>query len=151
MAVFEKKFQVGWANVDFNSHMRNTAYLDFAVDTRLAYFAGHGFPQSEFSRLKFGPVVKSDYVEFYRELQLLEYFRVTFEVSGLSEDASHFRIVNNFFKKSGEAAAKVVSNGGWLNLETRRLVAPPEVLKKLMHNLVHTSDFENLESSVRAS
>ena len=40
--------------MDFNSHMRNTAFLDKSADVRMMYFAENGFPASEFSRLRLG-------------------------------------------------------------------------------------------------
>ena len=32
----------GWGDMDFNSHMRNTAYLDKAADVRMMFFASNG-------------------------------------------------------------------------------------------------------------
>src|ERR1041384_5436816 len=104
--IFEKQFHAGWASMDFNGHMGNTAYLDYSVDTRMAYFASQGFPVSEFQRLQFGPVIKTDSVEYYHEIRMMENFRVTFEISGLAENASRFRIVNTFFLEDDTLAAR---------------------------------------------
>ena len=103
--IFEKTFHAGWASMDFNGHMGNTAYLDYSVDTRMAYFASQGFPVGEFQRQQFGPVIKTDNVEYYREIRLMENFKVRFEISGLAENASRFRIVNTFFLDDGTLAA----------------------------------------------
>ena len=54
---FERVILVGWAEVDMNGHLRNTAYLDRCVDTRVTFFSEHGFPAVEFSRQQFGPVI----------------------------------------------------------------------------------------------
>ena len=40
--VYSKLLHVGWRDVDANGHMRNTAYLDLAADTRMFYFAENG-------------------------------------------------------------------------------------------------------------
>lgn len=56
---FSRTFHVRWGDMGFNAPMLNTAYLDTAVDVRLMYFAGNGFPSSEFGRLRLGPVVWS--------------------------------------------------------------------------------------------
>jgi acyl-CoA thioester hydrolase len=37
--VFTRSFQIGWGDMDFNAHMRNTAFLDRAADGRMMYFA----------------------------------------------------------------------------------------------------------------
>ena len=65
--MYEKTLVAGWGDMDFNSHMRNTAYLDKSADVRMMYFAECGFPMAEFMRLKLGPVVMRDEVEFDRE------------------------------------------------------------------------------------
>jgi len=71
------------------------------------------------------------------------------ENGGHSEDLSRFRVVNNFYKATGESAARVTSIGGWLNLKERKLMEPPEELKSAWLALERTDDFEELKSSVR--
>jgi len=34
--MFERQMLSGWGDMDFNSHMRNTAYLDKSADVRMA-------------------------------------------------------------------------------------------------------------------
>ena len=41
--MFEKTLVAGWRDMDYNSHMANTAYLDRAADVRMMYFAENGF------------------------------------------------------------------------------------------------------------
>ena len=147
---FEKPFHVSWAELDANGHMANTAYLGLVIDIRFMYFAERGFPPSEFNRLRIGPVVRRDEVDYYRELHLLQNIRVNFLCSGLSDDASRFRIVNEIRREDGELAARVTSLGGWFDLNARKLVAPPEKLAEAMRSLDRTPDFATLDSSVRA-
>ena len=52
-----KCLYAGWGDMDFNSHMRNTAYLDKTADVLQMHLSEHGFPVEEFSRLRIGPVV----------------------------------------------------------------------------------------------
>ena len=40
---FERTLYAGWGDMDFNSHMRNTAYLDKSGDIRMMFFAENGF------------------------------------------------------------------------------------------------------------
>lgn len=44
--MYERTLMAGWGDMDFNSHMRNTAYLDKSADLRMMYFADRGFPMS---------------------------------------------------------------------------------------------------------
>jgi len=147
--MYKKTLQAGWGDMDFNSHMGNTAYLDKAADVRMMFFSEHGFPMSEFVRLKIGPVIQKDEIEYFREVNLLDEITVTFEGAGLSEDGSRFIVRNEFFRADGKLIARVTSTGGWLDLSQRKLVAAPAGLLAAMQALSQTSDFQPLPSSVK--
>ena len=147
--IFEKYFEAGWRDLDANGHVANTTYLEFAVDMRIVFFASCGFPPQSFLKHGFGPVIKSDFVEYFRELMVLERFRATIENGGFSEDGSRFRVVNNLYKDDGVHAARITSIGGWLSLNERKLIAPPEAIKEAWNSLPKTEDFEILKSSIK--
>ena len=149
MSIFETQFKVGWRDVDPNGHVANMVYLEYAVDARIAFFASQGFPPINFLRMGFGPVIKNDFVEYFREVMMLEEIRVTVENGGHSEDGSRFRVINNIYKADGVHAARVTSIGGWLSMKDRKLMAPPEELKQAWLTLSRTDDFEELRSSIR--
>jgi acyl-CoA thioester hydrolase len=147
--VFEKTFHVGWANVDFNGHLGNTSYLNLAVDVRMFFFAENGFPIQEFQRQRFGPVILKDEISYFKEMYMLDKIRITFQGAGISEDASKFRIRNEFFREDGKLAARLTTTGGWLSLETRKLIVPPQNLADVMKSLARTDDFEVFQSSIK--
>lgn len=151
MAAFEETFQVSWAHLDGNAHMANTSYMLLAIDCRFHYFASAGFTPEAFARHRIGPVVRSDWLEYHRELHLLQKVRVDLRCSGLAPDGSRFRIVNEFFADDGALAARVTTLGGWFDLDARRLVAPPQALEAAMRALERTADFEELRSSLRGA
>ncbi|HMO82263.1 MAG TPA: thioesterase family protein [Pyrinomonadaceae bacterium] len=148
--IFEKTFHVGWADVDLNGHLRNTAYIDLAVDVRLFYFEANGFPVSEFNRQRFGPVMMRDEIDYRREVQLLETIRVNLLLDGVSQDVSRFRLRQDIVKSDGSLAAKLVSTGGWLSFDTRKLIVPPPQVAEMWSNLTRTEDFEELPSSIKS-
>ena len=135
--------------MDFNAHMRNTAYLDKSADVRLMFFAEQGFPAEEFIRLRIGPVVKRDEVDYFKEVNLLEEMSVSLMVAGLSDDGSRFHLRNEFSRADGKLTARVTSTGGWLDLSARKLIAPPDKLLAALKALVRTDDFELMISSVK--
>src|SRR5262245_56385084 len=135
--------------MDFNSHMKNTAFLDKSADVRMMFFAEHGFPMAEFSRLRLGPAIMKDEVEYRREVGLLQEINVTLAIAGHSEDGSRFLLRNEILRLDGTLCARVTSAGGWLDLAERKLVAPPKALHEAMKLLPPTSDFMPLPSSVR--
>ena len=143
-ARYARQFLAGWGTMDFNGHLANTAYLDLAADVRMAFFAEHGFPPSEFRRLGFGPVVRKDELEYFREVGLHESVTVTHAVLAMSPDGARFVIENEIWNAAGERAAVVRSTGGWLHLRDRKLVAPPAACLDAFNKVPRTPDFTEL-------
>ncbi len=144
--MYEKILYAGWGDMDFNSHMRNTAFLDKSGDVRMMFFAENDFPMTEFMRLRIGPVVLQDKIDYYKEISLLSQIKVRLLLAGLSEDGSKFILKNEFYGADGKIAADVTSSGGWLDLIERKLIAPPEALFSALSKLSKSSDFTALKS-----
>jgi len=147
--MYSRNMYAGWGDMDSNSHMKNTAYLDKSADVRMMYFADNGFSTSEFARLRIGPVVMKDEVEYFREVNLLQEILVTLQLAGLSADCSRFIMRNDIYRQDGKLCASVTSYGGWLDLSKRKLVVPPAGLQATLNKLHRTDDFVLLESSIR--
>ncbi len=139
----------GWADMDANAHMANVAYLSKCVDSRMSFFKQNGFPVTEFAKRKLGPVVRRDELEYFREIALLEPITVTLALGGMAADGSRFRLVNEVLNGGEKLAARIRSEGGWLDLAARKLIAPPEDLRLALAAMPHASDFEELPSSIR--
>ena len=146
---YEKTLYAGWGDMDFNAHMRNTAFLDKAVDVRMMFFAENGMPMAEFARLRVGPVVMRDEVDYRSEVGLLQPLRVTLAAAGLSEDSSRFVLRNEILRPDGKLCARITTTGGWLDLDRRKLIVPPEAVLAAMRQLPRTDDFVTLPSSPR--
>jgi len=150
-APFEMTLFARWGDLDSNGHMGNAAYLDACVDVRFAFFASRGFSLARFTELALGPVIFKDEIEYYRELRLLDPVRITLAIAGASEDGSHFRLVNEYFRaRPGEErlAARLVTTGSWLDLKRRKLTSPPEELAQVLREMPRTADFERLPSKI---
>jgi acyl-CoA thioester hydrolase len=146
--VFEKTLVAGWRDMDYNSHMANTAYLDRAADVRMMYFAENGFTVDDMLRMKIGPVIMKDEIEYYREVKLLQEIRVSLAIAGLAPDGSRFMLRNEFAHADGTRCAVITSTGGWLDLNLRKLIAPPSALHAAMEGLPRTGSFQVIRSSV---
>lgn len=150
MTTYKKDFIAGWAEMDSNSHMRNTAFLDRSADVRMMFFSEHGFPVKEFMQQNFGPVVSKDEIEYFREVHILGKFTVNFLLAGLSLDGSRMRLRNEFYLADSTLVARVNSTGGWLDLQKRKLVAPPGLLVDTLNQLTKTTDFIEMPSSIKS-
>jgi acyl-CoA thioester hydrolase len=147
--MYTKRLYAGWADMDFNSHMKNTAYLDKAADVRQMFLIENGFPIEEFLRLQIGPVVMKDEIEYFKEVGLQQEITVTYALAGHAPDGSRFMLRHEIFRPDGRLSARVTSTGGWLNLVERKLVEPPPALLSAMNSLERTSDFAVLPSSIK--
>lgn len=148
MERFEKTLTAGWRDMDYNSHMANTAYLDRSADVRMMYFAENGFTAEDMLGMRIGPVIMKDEIEYFREVRLLQEIRVSLALSGLAPDGSRFMLRNEISQVDGTRCAVVTSTGGWLDLNARKLIAPPEPLRKAMEALPRIEGCCELKSSV---
>ena len=146
--VFERTFIAGWGDMDFNAHMRNTAYLDKSADLRLTFFESCGYPAKEFERLRLGPLVMKDELEYRREFRLHDEIRATMMLAGLSDSGSRVIWRNDFYREA-TLAAQVTTLSGWIDLEARKLVSPPPELLDAIRDLPRTEEFAVLPDPSR--
>ena len=139
----------GWGDMGASAHMANVAYLNKCVDSRMSFFTQNGFPATEFARRRIGPVVRRDEINYYREVALLEPITVMLALGGCAPDGSRFRLVQEVLRADGKVAARVRTEGGWLDLTNRKLTAPPPELMTALQRLLRSDDFEELQSSLR--
>jgi acyl-CoA thioester hydrolase len=141
---YTKIFIVRWADCDVNGHMRNTAYSDYAIETRMGYLADHGFAYARFQELGFGPVVLREEIDYLRELRLGETVEVDFTQLGLSPDSGRWKFQHEFWRPGGKQAGRIVLSGGWLDLRTRKLIPAPEPLAKVIAAVPKAPGWEEL-------
>jgi acyl-CoA thioester hydrolase len=147
---FEMTFRTRWGDLDSNGHMANSSYLDACVDVRFAFFAQQGFPLARFAELAVGPVIFKDEIEYFREFRLLDPMRITLALAGASEDGSHFRLVNEYYREDGRLAARLVTTGSWMDLRARKLTRPPAELSAALRAIPRTAEFETLPPKARS-
>ena len=150
MQVKPGRFLAGWAEMDWNKHMANTAYLNKVVDARMLAFKEIGFPVERFLEMRIGFVVMKDEIEYRREVHWMDEITITFEVAGLAPDYSRFKVKNEIFRADGELCAKVTTTGGFMNLDTRKLVSAPDEIIAAYQSIPKTKDYEELPSSIKA-
>lgn len=150
-AAFEERFPIRWSDMDANRHVRNTIFSELATHTRFRMLEANGFPQARFEALRFGPVMFREEIRYRRELVFGEEATVNVLFAGLSEDGSQWRVHQEVARGDGKQAAILTIDGAWIQLDTRRLVAPPPELLELLRGLPRTGDFEELRSVIRGA
>jgi acyl-CoA thioester hydrolase len=147
--VFECHFEVRWADLDGNRHVRNTAFSEYATHTRFRLLAAHGFDQARLEALRFGPVMMREEIRYRREVRFGDAVVVDVRCAGLADDGSQWRVHQDVLRPDGKEAVALTIQGGWIDLDTRKLVAPPQELAAVMGSLPRTRDYETLPSLVR--
>jgi acyl-CoA thioester hydrolase len=132
MIPYAKSFSVGWGDCDVNGHMRNTAYSEYATNVRAAFLSEHGFPWERMRELGVGPVLTREEIDYLRELKMGDPFTVDFQQLGISPDGARFRLRQELRLASGKPAARLVLDGGWMDLRSRRIVPPPPALAQAL-------------------
>ena len=75
---------------------------------------------------------------------------MTLELAGMAPDGSRFRLRNEILTGGdGKLAARITSEGGWLDLVKRKLIAPPADLLEALSAMPQAVEFERLPSSIR--
>jgi acyl-CoA thioester hydrolase len=144
MNIYSKTFEVKWADMDPNRHMRHSVYNDYAAQTRVAMFADFDLSITEISRLGYGPILFREETKFLREINLLESIKVTCALTSMRRDGSRWSFQHEIFKEGENSikAAQIDVDGAWLDLNNRKLGIPSQELKKVMNRFPKTLDFE---------
>ena len=143
-APFTRRFTVRWSDADANGHLRNTAYAEYANDTRVALFAALGYPWTRFQSLRLGPVLFREEIEYRREAAIGEEVLVDAVAAGLAPDASRWAVRHRLWKPDGTEMAVITVTGSWIDLEARRATAPPQDLAEALRTMARVEDFVEL-------
>ncbi|MDZ7807546.1 MAG: thioesterase family protein [Gracilimonas sp.] len=143
MQAYNKTYEVKWADMDPNRHMRHSVYNDYAAQTRVAMFSDFNLSITEIGRLGFGPVLFREETIFHKEIDLLEIITVTCALTTMRRDGSRWSFLHEIFKEGedGIKAAQITVDGAWLNLNSRKLGSIPE-LQEVMNRFPKTENFE---------
>ncbi len=136
-----KSFDIRWADLDPNGHMRHTAYMDYAAQARVGFLNDCGFTLERFQHLRIGPVLFREETRYLREVCANEHISVTTEITGLSPNGKHWRIRHRIFRTNGELACVVNVEGAWLDLAARKVAPAPAELRDVMRNGPRAEDY----------
>lgn len=145
METFSKTYEVRWADMDPNRHMRHSVYNDYAAHTRVALFTTYGLPLDDIACIGLGPILFREETRFQKEVAMSDKLTVNCSLHAMHEDGSRWTFLHEMYRSDGTKAAILTVDGAWINLETRKLgVLPPEMLN-VVYRFPRTDDFSWLE------
>ncbi|MDZ7773511.1 MAG: thioesterase family protein [Balneolaceae bacterium] len=145
MDPYRCSFEVIWADMDPNRHMRHSVYNDYAAQARVSMFADGGLPMDGIAEWGLGPILFREETRFLKEVHLSDTLTVTCAVKAMREDGSRWTIVHELFRSDGAKAATITVEGAWLDLQSRRLGTPPDEMLETLQQFPRTDDFDWLE------
>lgn len=134
-------FQIMWAQVDPNGHLRHSAYYDLAAQVRVNAFAEHELGIQELLKLGIGPILFREEARFYREISLNENIKVDLQIQKARPDGYKWSILHSFYKKDETLAATVAVDGAWMDLKKRKVTVPPQKIIKAFGEFPKTENF----------
>jgi acyl-CoA thioester hydrolase len=142
MKALELSFDVRWADIDANKHMRHSAYYDYAAHQRVQLLKDIGMDVVTLSGLKIGPVLFREEAVFMREIGMDDTIRINVKIKRLRKDASRWTFIHEFRRSDDRIAAIVTVDGAWLDLNKRKLTALPDHFIQIFLGITRTDDFE---------
>lgn len=135
MENFRHKIYTRWADCDPNTHVRHSAYYDYAADTRIRYFAKIGYDARKMKQLGIGPILFKESCSFIKEIQPGAAIIINLLKDGITEDGSRWQLHHELFNEADQKVAHITINGAWMDLNRRKLTKPPIELVKAIQNL----------------
>ena len=139
---YQKTYDVKWADIDPNRHMRHSVYNDYAAQTRVSMFADFGLSITRIAEIGLGPILFREETKFLKEIALLENITVTCKLTAMRKDGSRWTFLHEIFKEDDNKAAEIIVEGAWLNLEERKLGEPPDKLLKIIKSFPRSDNFK---------
>lgn len=142
MNAYSKTYEVKWADMDPNRHMRHSVYLDYAAQTRVALFRDYGLPMDEISQMGLGPILFREEIKYLKEVNMMDKIIVYCQIKWMNEDGSKWSFYHQMFKKNEIPVAELTVDGAWLDLNVRKLGVPPNEIIETMKQFPRTEDFK---------
>lgn len=144
MKPFSQTFQVRWADLDPNRHMRHTAFNDYATQVRTRFFYENGIDTDFFEENHCGVVLFREETLFFKEVGQNEDITIDMKLAALSKEGGRFKIMQQVSKNGGQPAAQITVEGAWFDLVTRKLIQPPVKALTMVNRLTKTDDFQEI-------
>jgi acyl-CoA thioester hydrolase len=142
MKEFRKTYEVIWADIDPNRHMRHSVYYDYAAQVRVSIFEHFNLSMERIAKMGLGPILFREEARFFKEIHMSEQITVDFKLQKMKQDGSRWTIVHDIFKEDGRQAATITVDGAWIDLVKRKLGQPPGEMREAFEDFPRTDDFE---------
>lgn len=132
-----------WADIDFNRHMRHSAFADWAGYARSEWLDAHGLSIQALTDLKVAPILFEERTRYFKEILIGERIVVELQLAAANHDASRWSL-RHTFRRWDAVCAVHEAGGAWFDIVSRRIAQPPPGVKEAYSELMRTDDFVEL-------
>lgn len=147
--MYQISFFAGAGDFDFDGRFRGAICLDRAKDVRMMFFAAHGFPVEVFRQQHLSPLTLKEKIDYQRDIEPLDEFKVSLTLAGLSADGTRFMPRCELVRSDGKVAARVTSTCGWLETRVQKFTVPPPQLLTALQELPMSADYQLLPGTLK--
>lgn len=138
--LYTKNIDVRWADLDPNFHMLHSRYYEMGAYIRMCYFVEHGISQHELEAHRIGPILLREECTFRREIRFGDKVEIDLHLSRARHNMMRWSFEHTV-TRNGELSAIIKVDGSWINLDKRRMAAPPEEFIRIFETMPRTEDF----------
>lgn len=136
-----KDFEVRWADLDPNFHLRHSVYYDYGAAMRIDMLAEFGITPAFMRLHNLGPIILREECVFLKEISSGDKVSVDVQLQKARRDYSRWTFLHRIFKNDSLLAAKLTIDGAWLNTEIRKLTVPPQEVSETFKSMPTAEDF----------
>ncbi|MEO6914283.1 MAG: acyl-CoA thioesterase [Chitinophagaceae bacterium] len=141
MTSWSKEFEVRWADLDPNFHLRHSVYYDFGAAMRVDMLSEFGITPAFMRQHQLGPIILREECVFLKEISSGDRVSVDVHLLKARRDYSRWTFVHHIFKNDTVISAKLTIDGAWLNTEIRKLTVPPIEVLETFKSIPTAEDF----------
>ncbi|MBL0883178.1 MAG: thioesterase family protein [Chitinophagaceae bacterium] len=145
-AVYTKKVEVRWSDLDPNFHLRHSVYYDCEAFVRMSFMTEHGITPSLLQQYHIGPILFREECVFKREISFHDSIELSLHICKSTHDMSRWTMKHEIWKNKDTLCAVLQIDGAWLDTQKRKLSVPPDAFRAIFNTIPKSDDFIWIDS-----
>lgn len=141
---FIQKAEIRWADIDPNFHVLHSKYYDYCASARMSALAVNGVTMQTIQQYKIGPILLREECVFKRELKFGDEIEIRIKLLKADSNYARWSFINEIWKNNDTLAAVITVDGGWMDVEKRRLALPPQVFIDAFNAIPKADNFNKV-------
>ncbi len=129
---YKSKLDIRWSDLDPNVHVRHSVYYDWGAKVRMDMLAHIGVSLMDLAKFGVGVILMEEQCKFRREIKWGDAIYMLSEANfeGPKGESHMFSFTHQIYKGEEVYCAEINILGAWIDIERRKLCAPPAELQK---------------------